>query len=531
MPTTSPGNNKPPEKLFPPSGKVEADLPKNNTKRMGVWAALGGTVAVTSAALAFVSGGLGIPLLVGAVGAVAGYAFVRRGHEKALEKYDVTTASSSVNVSQPTSPTGSLLDHPSIRMDFSPKYPAEDYVPSSVPANLKSAISALQNEMPNWSSEVARGKRTDLVLNIKHLMEKIDELPLEDRIERLQSIKEYFQAQSQSLDERNTKIDQDPIQVLSDNEFIDILSQHLDIQVSNVNAELALREEIKHHRAFEGFPTKELWRLVISGQDHGTKGKYGYEDSPGYLAGCFNMLTCMLKHRREGKPLNRDFLIELHDVAARYTHASCNLVKTFRQGICGNHFSLIPGMNLSEAGWKEIKEDMHCQSELLHKLTESEPSTTIPVLLTSGYSRILMTLRQNYGTWMGGKEATYNASFLCEFNPSEGYDVESEDLKEDIQTLIDKCYAALKQAETQEEKEKEITFHMAQIKRMQPFATANLSTIAFGAINLLRLEQGLLPLIWENPSQLDGFSSDELVKIQQESAARFKSFKTAAVDS
>ena len=121
--------------------------------------------------------------------------------------------------------------------------------------------------------------------------------------------------------------------------------------------------------------------------------------------------------------------------------------------------------------------------------------------------------------WNTSQELEYNASFLCKSNQNDG---DSEQIKANIQTLIDQYYDAIKRAETQAEKEKAIAFYMAKIERIHPFPDANLRTIAFGAVNLLRMEQDLLPLIWENPRQLEGFSSDELVKIQQEGAVRFE---------
>ena len=534
MSLTGPKNNKQTAQPFSPSDKAEAAPQKHNIKRVGILATLGGTAA--AAGTLFITGGLALPLVAGAIGAAAtGYAFSRGDHDKALGKYDVKTVPPSVNVkttptpvevSKPTPSTRSLLEHPSIQLDFSPKYPAV-CTPCPKPADLQGAVNALQEDVSNWKSWF-----TITNLKITHLMEKIDDLPIDERAERIQSIKEHFQAQRIHLHERNTETGDPPApqQIEDVQTFIDTLSKRLDIQINNVNAELALREEIQHHTAFDGFPTKELWRLVIDGQDHETRGKYGYENEPGYLAGCFNMLTCMLKRRREEQPLDSDFLITLHDTAAQSTHLSCAIHadQSFRQGIGPNSFPLVPGSNLSEEGWEEIKDNMHPESELLHQLTNNRPTMDIPVQLKDQYSKISVEFRYDYDQWMTNKEVTYNARFQCEGNNLYNEDGKKniERIKANIQTLIDQCYAALEQAGTQEAKEKAITLYMAKIERMHPFPDANLRTIAFGAINMLRLEQGLLPLVWEDPNQLDGFSSKELVKIQQQGAARFQSFKT-----
>ena len=526
MPTTSPGNNKPPGPLFPPSGKVEADLPKNNTKRIGVWAALGGTVAVTSAALAFVSGSLGIPLLVGTVGVVAGYAFAKRNDGKTLEEHAVKIAHPSTCTSQLTSPAGPLLEHPPIWLDFSPKYPAAGHTHLSVPESLDAAFWKL-------SEDAFKGKSWDResLWKFKHLMEKIDDLPLEKRVGSIRTIQKRFQTQSRQLLRGNIGENQGQTLYYSSKKmgFIETIASLLDIQVSNVNAELALREEIKRHKAFKGFPPEELWRLVVSSQDHEIRGKYGNEHEPGYLAGCFNMLTCMLKRKRQMKRMDSGFLITLHDTLAQSTYLSYNMAKTLQQGIGINKMglSLRPGINLSEGGLKEMKESMHNESELSHKLTQQELDRSMgvfsiitPVQLRDQYSNIHMVLDRDTEVWDNSQELEYNASFLCKSNQNDG---DSEQIKANIQTLIDQYYDAIKQAETPAEKEKAIAFYMAKIVRIQPFPDGNLRTIAFGAVNLLRLEQGLLPLIWENPSQLEGFSSEELVKIQQEGAVRFES--------
>ncbi len=519
---------------FLPSDKAEAAPPKHNIKRVGILATLGGAAAAAGTLL--VTGGLALPLVAGAIGAAAtGYAFARRDHEKSLGKYDVKTVPPSVNVkttpapvevSKPTPSTRSLLEHPSIQLDFSPNYPAV-CMPYPKPADLQGAVNALQEDVSNWKSW---GEITNL--KIPHLMEKIDDLPIEERAGRIQSIKEHFQVQRPNLHMKNTETGQypSPRQVETAQEFIETLSKCLDIQINNVNAELALREEIQHHKAFDGFPTKELWRLVIDGRDHEDIGKYGYENEPGYLTGCFNMLTCMLKRRREGQRLDSDFLIKLHDIAAQSTHLSCvNADKTIRQGIKPNSFPLVPGFNLSKEGWEEIKDNMNPESELLHQLTNSPPTMDIPVQLKDQYSEISVKFRYDYGQWTNHQKIIYGARFICEGNNlyTDGRK-KIERTKANIQALIDQCYVAIEQAGTQEGKEKAITLYMAKIERMHPFLDANLRTIAFGAINMLRLEQGLLPLVWEDPNQLDGFSSDELVKIQQQGAARFQSFKTVA---
>jgi Fic/DOC family len=75
-------------------------------------------------------------------------------------------------------------------------------------------------------------------------------------------------------------------------------------------AEQALVLELAKVKAFSTFQKAEVWRLFMDGKHQG-RGKLGFENERGYMAGMMRGCTIMLQHLNQ--PLTPDLFEQLHD--------------------------------------------------------------------------------------------------------------------------------------------------------------------------------------------------------------------------
>ncbi len=267
--------------------------------------------------------------------------------------------------------------------------------------------------------------------------------------------------------------------------------------------ETRLQEELAHHESFKNFPIRELWRLFIDGKHQGTRGKFGYEDEPGHLSGCYGGFLFALKRLREGGKIDCHLLRDMH--AECFGKAYKNI--TTRIGLipfpvdfrrsrngCGFIFLSIDE-NASSLGVEEIKaqcvksvggmlEDKRC----LFKLSIPEVGNT-PLVLEFD-------------------ELVFN-----------------DKVEAVINGLLDECQSVIERTISEREKGMAISKCIANLNRMHVFNDGNIRVICFILTNILRMRAGLVPVIWKDPNVLDGFSLIEITDRQQEGSKTFLSYK------
>jgi hypothetical protein len=301
-------------------------------------------------------------------------------------------------------------------------------------------------------------------------------------------------------------------------------------------------------KPFEGFDKKQLWRLFIDGfrQSDDPQAAYAFdnpvlrpngqprEGEAGYMACLMGTFKDMLGDL--DKPLSVDSLIQLHDSAVGDVHEdhdppkgglvsqkieagglaglatgfSCNLVDGNSRG----------AGNFSSEGLSELQ--ARIKQEILAKpeAERIEPQLSVRGATTgylndprTGEPRVLqpneafsLNVREP-ATARRERAAAIVQAYDDEIGKVGG--VDQRDAGDDQETAqlraIVRCCQDLEQA------------HL--------FQDANCRTVGFMVLNKLLLQNGLDPVILDNPNRLDGFSEEQLITLVREGQAKFASYR------
>ncbi len=376
---------------------------------------------------------------------------------------------------------------------------------------------------------------------LQKLRVEINGLPLEQQLRRLEELHTFVKnSESSQLDEYS----QSKRETCRDLLLFSIASH-----MNAVTEEQKLHNELGHHKCFDGFDTKELWRLFIDEQRSECSpyyGKYTFENEVGYLAGCFKAFRLALetlRTRDTSAPYTFDQFVELHRVVISGVRDRSGL--PLQEGI--EHSKCVYQLHLSEEGQRIKGQNM---SEKWKNEVFNDSHMKQSQKIIDGVFEVVETLYElpHFRLLHKSNRITIEVPDVSEFNTEEyfcighrhrgykpGYQVtpeapfkgsEEPELKKEVNAIFEDAFEKLRAESRQENKELIILDCLALLDRMHLFSDGNLRAIVFILGNAMRIENDLDPVIWYDPNRLDGFCSDELLVDVHKGCERFNSYKS-----
>lgn len=318
--------------------------------------------------------------------------------------------------------------------------------------------------------------------------------------------KNYLDAAKSLLDavqyEKNLTIDK------SAKARLQSASTFLKAIIKKENAEHSLFIETQKHTEFRNIQKSDLWRLMI---DHNKKdlGQYGFENEPGYMAAMFNAFEWLLKTRSQR--VTADYLEKLHDTAVSDVLHSADH-EYFEQGYHNRRgwvFGLTLGDNATHQGLLEIKE--------LYKEQALRP-----------YKERLFTI-----FWQHTDKN--NAPLLDEYghfySDRVGYIAQIRALgsRDKVKKIIDDYYQEIIGAKSNLDKLRIIVQFCRLLEIAHAFPDGNARTIGILLINKLLIQNGFAPTIFDNPSCIDAFSIDEVIREIEKGQKHFSGYQQSHI--
>jgi anti-sigma28 factor (negative regulator of flagellin synthesis) len=302
-------------------------------------------------------------------------------------------------------------------------------------------------------------------------------------------------------------------------------------------------------KPFEGFDKKQLWRLFIDGfrQSDDPQAAYAFdnpvlrpngqprEGEAGYMACLMGTFKDMLGDLET--PLSVDSLIQLHDSAVGDVHedhdppAKSGMVsqKIAAAGLAGlgTGFScnLVDGNsrgagNFSPEGLREL------QARIKQKtLATPQTERAVPKLSLKGATTGFLNDPQT------GEPRALQDGETFSLNVQEPVNARRERATAIVEAYGDEIGKAggddQRNADDDQEtaKLRAIVRCCQDLEQAHLFQDANCRTIAFMVLNKLLLQNGLDPVILDNPNRLDGFSEEQLITFVREGQAKFASYR------
>ncbi|MCL6268493.1 Fic family protein [Sansalvadorimonas sp. 2012CJ34-2] len=277
-------------------------------------------------------------------------------------------------------------------------------------------------------------------------------------------------------------------------------------------AEMELVQLANSNKAFDGFDMTQIWRLFIDGDDHEKRGKYGYENEPGYLSGCYRGMAMALRIVENKGRINSSVLTVIHDEVVKgvfyvpYSQLRFEEIEPrMREKKYEKPYSLYckhVNKNLSTDGLQElIFESVKIGEDgNKHKYKHKK-------------YQYVFTHKPCMSHRDGEIEIEYS-EVVCDYG-----------IKLMIDDLLNNCYEVVENKyEPEEIKERAIAHCIAHLERIHPYHDGNCRLFGFILANALRIHAGLKPVIWKDPNILDGYSIEEIVREQQEGCRKFLSY-------
>ena len=298
-------------------------------------------------------------------------------------------------------------------------------------------------------------------------------------------------------------------------DFLPNLAKYITVLNNVKNAvieEQKLNQELINHKSFIGFIKEDLWKLFIDGRYHKVRGKYGYEDESGYLAGCFCGFRHVLEDIRKKSPLSFE-TVNVDTLNEWRYHAVKNVLN---EDFSSFHISLslgctfyFVGDKLSESG----KEEMLASA----KIKSKKKYVRLPGAEEVVIKRYANEFYHLYEEYQNEKPFKLIRSG-CRHN-----NTTIADLKISMNKVLQKFFQELSISVSESDKERVIIKCVITLNRMHGFADGNIRTLVFLFLNGLMISHGMCPLIWENPNIIDGHSADESHKYLIAAKKRFRS--------
>jgi hypothetical protein len=258
--------------------------------------------------------------------------------------------------------------------------------------------------------------------------------------------------------------------------------------------ETQLSATMEDVEALGGFPSTEAWRLLMDGKHQATRGKFGFENEKGYMAAMMRSFRAMLGNL--GQKLTAESYEELHDLAAGnvLTRKGERMETGFR-----NSRLFREGFGVDEDTWS-----MAGYEELEQKYEDRDSN---PV-----GANLVLPPAEMVGPGVERK--------IMQIKPM----LRSQCIRF-ANVVINLFYEQIEKAESEDEKLEAIARCAQDLDQLHLFADANIRTIAFLVVNKLLLENGLDPVILDEPNVFDCKSIGELKSALRKGQQTFRSYK------
>ena len=269
------------------------------------------------------------------------------------------------------------------------------------------------------------------------------------------------------------------------------LGTYVEAALNRFTAEAALAERMKGQAMLANIPADKAWQLLMDADKHQTRGAYGFENEPGYMAGMMRGFKLMLEEL--DKPFTADLYERLHDTAIRGVRQRSG--QAFEERYRGDESSVsfggILGKTFTIDGLARLRQANEWTDWF--KIDAAEHAAKDDEITV----RLLKKTRQDCQAKVTGIIERYNDQ-IATAGPEEAK-----------LTAILKCCQDLEVAHT--------------------FTDANLRTTAFLILNRLLIQNGLSPTVLGDPNNLDGHTIEELIPQVRAGQERVRALQVATL--
>lgn len=271
--------------------------------------------------------------------------------------------------------------------------------------------------------------------------------------------------------------------------------------------EKKVHSQMNSIKAFSGFPKDQVWRLFMNGKLQETRGEYGFENEIGYMGALLEGFDDVLSSL--GNPLDADGLEKLHDsTTSEVYQRDGRLMRTgFRR--------------LKEKKFDEMTKDFYDKEIIVTVKLKSNENVS-----KDGIKQVLEMAVENgrsydVDNWFIFTPPASKSSGELALLPK----TEAE-CKSRAQNILDEYSSEVKKAKTDDDKLRAMAKCCQNLDQSHVFEDGNIRTFVFLVLNKMLLENGMDPVIMEDPNVFDGFSLDELVQEIKNGQQNFRSYKS-----
>lgn len=259
-------------------------------------------------------------------------------------------------------------------------------------------------------------------------------------------------------------------------------------------AENALGAEIANYPVFNNFPQSKTWKLLMDGKHHDTKGKFGFENEKRYMSALMNAYTQMLQNLPQQLDVTGYEL--LHDLAVQNVEDRSG--QPMQPGYRDNpHFGEGFGVDedtWSDDGYQELRVKYNNRAEnSVGRVLVDDPIEMVGPLVQNKVLRLIPLYRSQCQRF--------------------------------ARVVLDAYHQEIAAAATADDQLNAIARCCQDLDQLHLFVDGNIRTIAFLVLNKLLLQNGLEPVVLDEPNVFDCKSVDELREAIKIGQAKFRSLK------
>jgi hypothetical protein len=257
-------------------------------------------------------------------------------------------------------------------------------------------------------------------------------------------------------------------------------------------AQNAVERDMAISPSFSRLPPGEAWRLVLDGRHQETRGKTGFENEQGYMAGMLSGLSLMMQTLRWERPLDADLFQTLHDTCTNKVYSKGVMVEDVpREGHLKQGFRTDDGSNVG-VGF----------SLKPARLTGEPPRYTGGTTTPEGRAELDAKIARD--PWFHIEQVGDGERLWCVTKSA-------AQCAARVDGIFDAYRTEIGRARTEDDKLRAIARCCQDLDQSHVFEDGNIRTVAFLVMNKLLAENGLSPAILDEPNCFDGFSVDQLV--------------------
>jgi hypothetical protein len=345
--------------------------------------------------------------------------------------------------------------------------------------------------------------------------------------------------------------------------------------IREAHAELdKLSHVLQKHVQFADFPVSEIWRIGIEvhhQSQNPSQAWAGFENESGYMAGIYRGLARVVQSDLNKERLSSDAIVQLHDTVTqgvskgidrqgrKIGRRKIDISKLTMPGFLGKKY--LKGYTFDK-GFFVAKKTTHfitfgvsaghgeyamrasdgaiTKKGFLESYAKSQkPGANFRII--DNHHRIgddIFRAQMPYFTDKKKKSALQavfeaKAKDVSPFSNGIVYRFcaalpwQKISPEEKVNQILVSYAVEIKQARTQNEKLTAIARCCQDLEQTHPFADGNARTFGMLWVNRLLLNEGLEPVMMENPNRFDGYAVSELVDEIKNGQALFQSFKVS----